>query len=119
MDCGLPVPLLTTVIVALRVPVAAGMKVTLNEQPLPAATLAQVDPLTANSPLLLLVIDDTDTAAPPVLLSETACDALAEPIAVAGIVTLEGIDSCPGAGPPPVTPVPVNEIGKVLPPPVN
>src|SRR5690348_16761695 len=95
MDCGLPVPLLTIVTVALRAPVAAGMKVMLNEQPLPAATLAQLEPLTANSPLLLLVIDETATEAVPMLLSVTACGALAVPIVVAGIVTLDGIESWP------------------------
>jgi hypothetical protein len=91
----------------------------LNEQPPPAATLVQFDPLTANSLPLLLVIDDTVTAAPPTLLSVTACGALGVPTVVAGIVTLDGTDSCPTGGGAVVTPDPDRATGKLLPPPVN
>lgn len=119
IDCGLPVPLLTIVTVALRAPAAAGMKVMLKLQPPPAATVVQFDPLTANSPLLLLVMEETETDAPPMLLTVTACGALDVPTVVAGMVTFEIIDSCPTGGGAVVTPAPDNAIGKLLPPPVN
>src|SRR5262245_42423343 len=91
----------------------------LNVQPPPAATLPQFDPLTPNSALLLLVIEVTETEAPPVLLSVTVCGALVVPTVVAGIVTLEGIDNCPVGGGVLVTPAPDSASGKLLPPPVN
>jgi hypothetical protein len=118
IDCGLPVPELVMVSVPLRAPAAAGVKVTLNVQPLPALTKVQFDPLTPNSPLLLLTIELTVTAAPPVLLTVTVCGALVVPTVVAGIVTLDGIDSCPAGGTV-VDPAPDSAIGNDLPPPVN
>ena len=44
---------------------------------------------------------------------------LAAPRVVAGMVTLEGIESCPAGGGALVTPAPDNAMGKLLPPPVN
>ena len=69
--CGLPVPVLTTVIVAFWVPVAPGVNVKLNEQPAPAPTVAHVEFVTANSDGLLLLTADTVTAAPPMLVTVT------------------------------------------------
>ena len=110
--------MLTIVTVALRAPAAAGMKMMLNVQPPPAATLVQFDPLTPNSPPLLLVIEFTVTAAPPTLLIVTVCGALVVPTVVAGIVTLVGIESWPDGGAVD-WPAPDSAMGKVLPPPVN
>ena len=79
MVCGLPGPLLATVIVALRTPGADGWNVTLNVHEAPAFTVVQVYPLTGNSALLLLVIAATVTAALPTLVTVTACGPLAVP----------------------------------------
>ena len=119
IDCGLPVPLLTIVTDALRAPATAGVNVMLNVQLPPALTLVQVEPLTANSALLLLVIAETVTAVPPMLLTVTAWGELDVPTVVAGIVTLAVIVSWPTGGGAVVVPVPESAMGKVLPPPVN
>ena len=60
---GLPVPLLTTVMAAVRAPVPPGVNATPNEQPAPAPTFAQLDWVTGNSKGLLL----------PTLATSTAC----------------------------------------------
>src|SRR5262249_13669292 len=96
--CGLPLPSLCTVIVALRKPTAAGVNVTLKLHAAPALSVAHVEPLTANSLALLLAIDDTFTAALPTFASVTDCGALLAPVLVSGIVTLAGTDSCPIGG---------------------
>ena len=79
----------------------------------------QFEPLTANSPLLLLVIARPSTGAPPMLLSVTAWGELDVPTVVAGIVTLAGYRELAhrrgrggraGSG---------ERDGEVLPPPVN
>ena len=96
--CGLPAPLLATLIAALRLPSADGVNVSANEHDAPALTTAQFDALTANSAALLLVIDDTVTAALPVLLSVIVCAALAVPTTWLPNGAAAGSDSCPVPG---------------------
>jgi hypothetical protein len=90
--------LLAIVTVALRAPAALGANVMLKLHAVPAATLLHVDPLTANSPALLLVIEFTVTATVPVLLSVTARGALVVPRVVSGIATEDAIESWPVPG---------------------
>jgi hypothetical protein len=82
-----------------------------------AGTLAQLEPLTTNSPGLLLVIADTVTAAEPTLPSVTVCGALVLPSVVSGIDTPAGNESCPVPGGGfDATPVPVRERTSAPPP---
>ena len=83
--CGLPVPVLVTVIDADRAPAADAVNVTLKLQLAPAVTLpAQVELLIANSEALLLATADIVTVEPPVLVSVNAWGALAVPTVRAG-----------------------------------
>ena len=80
MVCGLPVPVLVTVIVVDRAPDAEGVNVTLKLQLAPTPMLpAQVEPLIGNSAALLPASDEIVTALPPVLVSVNACGAPATP----------------------------------------
>jgi hypothetical protein len=80
ITCGLPVPVLVTVIDADRVPAADAVNVTLKLQLAPAATLpVQLELVSANSAVLLLLTAVTVTALPPVLVSVNACGAPATP----------------------------------------
>ena len=93
-------PLLTTVIVPVRVPVPPGVKATLNVQPAPALTVAQVELVTANSDGLLLLTLDTETAAPPVLVTVT----LVAELVGADVLAAKGrrsrcMESLPGVAP--------------------
>jgi hypothetical protein len=65
--------------VAVRGPAANGANVTLNVQDPPALTAAQFDPVTGNSPALLLVIDVTVTVLVPVFMTVTAWGPLIVP----------------------------------------
>jgi hypothetical protein len=91
--CGLPVPLLTTVIAALRVPAAPGVNVKLNEQPAPALTVAHVDDVMANSDGLLLLTLDTFTAVPPTLVTVTLRAELVVPTFWLPKLIVDDIDS--------------------------
>jgi len=70
-----------------------GANVTLNVHDAPAATLPQVEPLTANSAGLLLAIDATATVALPMLPIVTTCGALVAPTLWSGRTMLAGIDN--------------------------
>src|SRR5512142_739544 len=98
MPCGLPVPVLVTVMVAVRVPAVDGEKVTPNWQLPPAGTAEPAQRLLtmANSDGFELVTDDTVTDVPPVLVSVTIEGALCEPTDVPGIVSAAGMESWPG-----------------------
>jgi hypothetical protein len=112
--CGLPVPLLATVIVAARAPVVDGLKVTLTEQLAPAPTVEQVLLTTANSDGLLLVTPDTVTAEPPVLVIVALLAALVAPTFWLPKLIDAGIDNWPGVTPD--EPVPVAPIVMPAPP---
>jgi hypothetical protein len=89
----------------------------LNEHVAPALTVAQVEPLIENSDALLLAIEDTITAALPVLLSVTARGVLDVPSVWSGIAIAEAIDSAPVPdGGAVATPVPDSAIESTLPP---
>ena len=77
--CGLPAPLLVTVIVALRVPVAAGVKVIVSAQLAPGATVVQVPAEAANSVGTLLATPEIVTGLPPTLVTGTFSGAPAVP----------------------------------------
>jgi hypothetical protein len=78
--CGLPVPVLATVIDADRGPTADAVNVTLKLQLAPTATTPeQLELVMANSAALLLVIAAIVTAVPPVLVSVNACGEPAAP----------------------------------------
>ena len=105
--CGLPVPLLITLIDALRAPVLPGLNVTPIEQLPPTAMVVQVELAMANSDGLLLPTLDTETAAPPILVTDTLLAALMLPTVWLPKVSDEFIDSWPGdapAEPVPLTP---------------
>jgi len=104
--CGLPVPVLVTVIDAARAPAADGVNVTLKAQLPPAATLpAQVEPEIANSAALLLATEEMLTAVPPVLVSVKAWGALAVATVCAAKANGAGMLRTPGAT---TLPVPAN-----------
>ena len=105
--CGLPVPVLVTVIDAERAPAADGVNVTLKVQVAAAATLpAQVDPETANSAALLLATEEMLTAVPPVLVSVKAWGALAVATVWAAKAKGAGMLRTPGGAT--TLPVPAN-----------
>jgi hypothetical protein len=98
MVCGLPVPVLVTVIVVDRAPVAEGVNVTLKLQLAPTPMLpAQVEPLIGNSAALLPASDEIVTALPPVLVSVNACGALPVPTVCAANAYEAGMLKAPGA----------------------
>jgi len=115
MICGLPVPLLVTVMVALRGPLAAGVNVTLNVHCAPGFTLLQVLAEIANSAGTLLLTPAMATAVPPLLLTVTTTGALADPTGCAPNVTDAGSTSWPPLTAP--VPVPVALIACGLPAP--
>ena len=98
IDCGLPVPVLVTVIVAFRAPAADGVKVTVMVQFAPAATVVQVFPEIANSDGALLVTPETVTAVPPMLVTVTLDGALDVPTVCVPKVSVVANDSCPFGG---------------------
>ena len=105
--CGLPTPLLVTVIVALRVPAADGLNVTPTAQVAPALTVEQVLLATANSEGLLLATLETATGVPPILVMVTLVGELVAPSVWLPKLIDEVIDSWPGgtvAVPVPLTP---------------
>src|SRR5436309_2360659 len=114
--CGLPVPLLVTVIVAPRAPTAAGVKVTAMPQLAPGFNVVQlVD--TANSNGALLTTLATVTAVPPVLLTVTVLAALVAPTS-SGPKSSDPVSvSCPGGGGT-LVPVPLAEMSCGLPAPL-
>jgi hypothetical protein len=97
-DCGLPTPVLVTVIEVARAPVAEGVKVTLKLQLAPAPMLpAQVEPPIGNSVALLLASDEMLTALPPVLVRVKECGALGAPTVWDANAYGPGMLKAPGA----------------------
>jgi hypothetical protein len=108
-DCGLPVPLLVTVIWPLRAPDAAGENWTLTVHDEPGFTVApsvQVRLTIANSDGLLLVTVVIWAAAVPVLLIVFATTELDAPTLTVPKFAAAGIVSA-GVPAPPVPPVPL------------
>ncbi|HVO88269.1 MAG TPA: hypothetical protein VMV45_06985, partial [Casimicrobiaceae bacterium] len=95
MACGLPVPLLVTVIVALRAPVAVGANDTEIVHCAPGATLLHVV-VTGNSDGFELVTLLTATAVPPVLVTVMTLAALEVPTFWVPKVAVCGNESWPG-----------------------
>ena len=115
--CGLPVPVLVTVIDADRAPAADAVNVTLKLQLAPAATTPeQLELLIANSGALLLVIAPIVTPVPPVLVSVKACGAPATPTVCVPKAKDAGTLSTPGVAT--LFPVPDTAIACGLPVPV-
>jgi len=108
--CGLPVPLLVTVMLAVRAPVADGVKVTAKLHVPPAATVVHVLADTANSPGALLAMLDTVTAAPLALVRVTVDGELDAPTFCVPNATCAGTVSVPLTGPE----VPLPSIVKVF-----
>jgi hypothetical protein len=106
--CGLPTPLLVTVIVAARAPVAAGAKDMLIVQDAPAASVVQPELVTGNSVGALLTMLWIVTLAPPVLVTARLLGELVVPTVCEPKTTVAGIVNWPG--PTAGLPVPVAAI---------
>jgi hypothetical protein len=105
--CGLPTPLLMTVIVAVRAPATDGLNVTPTEQLAPALTVVQELVAMVNSAGLLLTTLDTDTAVPPMLVIVMLLTALVVDTVWLAKLIDAGIESWPGVAtalPMPLTP---------------
>ena len=104
-DCGLPMPLLTTVIWPLRAPVAAGTNWTLIEhEPVGGSTnvpdVQVVLTIGNSSGLLLVAVELSWTAALPVIVTLRVWTALPTPTACEPKLMVDGITSEAEAPPP-------------------
>jgi hypothetical protein len=103
--CGLPTPLLMTVMVALRAPATDGLNVTPREQVAPGLTDAHVLDAMVNSAGLLLAVLETTTAVLPMLVIVTLLAALVVATVWLAKLSVVAIDSWPCDAP--AVPVPL------------
>jgi hypothetical protein len=114
--CGLPTPLLVTLIVPVRTPAAAGVKVSVIVQLAAGLTVVHPELDTPNSVGALLAMPDIVTAVPPVLVTVTLFGALVAPTSCAPNETELAIDNWPGLAL--ATPLPITSIACGLPTPL-